>query len=41
MLGKRAKAGDTAKAKKKWQEEIEEDGSESFESDDQNNRIVP
>jgi hypothetical protein len=39
MLGKRAKAGDTSKAKKKWQEEIEDDGSDSLHSDDDLNKI--
>jgi len=40
MLGKRAKAGDTSKAKKKWQEEIEDDGSDSLHSgDDDQNKI--
>lgn len=40
MLGKRAKAGDTSKAKKKWQEEIEDDGSDSLHSDNDLNKIA-
>jgi hypothetical protein len=39
MLGKRTKAGDSSKAKKKWQEEIEEDGSDSLGSDDDSHHI--